>query len=394
MILTTFERLLTPDGQAALAAAFELRPTEASYPACADRLARTFPVDLSRASLDIVLLREKARPKFARAAEMYFTREALEMASGEVIAQHRATRFAAFPTVADLCCGIGGDALGLSAAGRRVVAIDNDALRLRMAEANLAVHGFSGQFACADVLSADLPTFGAAFADPGRRPGGKRTLSTDHYEPPVSALVSRFGAGFPLGVKIAPGVPRDELPRFDAEAEFLTVHGELKECVLWFGPLRTATVRATVLPGGHTITGNPGPAEVGSVGEFVYDPSPAVSRSGLVSVLADTLDARQLDPDIAFLTADTLTPTPFATPYRVEDVLPFHVKRLAAWLRERQIGRVTVLKRGSTVDSDELTAKLKLRGDGHRELILTRFAGKSVVLIGSRNFVACKDESR
>jgi hypothetical protein len=217
---------------------------------------------------------------------------------------------------------------------------------------------------------------------------------TDDYEPPVSALVSRFGAGFPLGVKIAPGVPRDELPRFDAEAEFLAVHGELKECVLWFGPLRTATVRATVLPGGHTLTGEPGPAEVGAIGEYVYDPSPAISRSGLVGVLAETLHARQLDPDIAFLTADTLTPTPFATPYRVEEVLPFHVKKLAARFRELHIGRVTILKRGSTVDSDELTAKLKLRGDGHRELILTRSAGRAVVVVATRNFVAAKDESR
>ena len=394
MTLTTFERLLTPVGQAALAAALELRPTEASYPASADRLAKAFPVDLSRAALDTVLLREKARPKFARAAEMYFSREALEMASGEVVASHRAKRFAAFPTVADLCCGIGGDALALAAAGRRVVGVDTDALRLRMAAANLAVHGLAGRFVCADVLTAELPPFDAAFADPGRRPGGKRTLSTDRYEPPVSALVSRFGPGFPLGVKVAPGVPRDELPRFDAEAEFLAVQGELKECVLWFGPLRTAGVRATVLPGGHSLTGVPGPAAVGPPGAFVYDTSPAVSRSGLVRVLAEALHARQLDPDIALLTADTPTPTPFATPYRVEEVLPFHVKRLTGWLRERGVGRVTVLKRGSTVDSDELTAKLKLRGDGHRELILTRCGGKPAVVVAARNSVADDGASR
>ena len=97
-----------------------------------------------------------------------------------------------------------------------------------------------------------------------------------------------------------------------------------------------------------------------------------MTRAGLVGELGRRLAARQIDPRIAFLTSDTLTPTPFASAYRVEEVLPFQAKRVGEWLKARGVGRVTVVKRGSPVDADELMSKWKLRGDGHRAVILTR----------------------
>jgi hypothetical protein len=316
---------------------------------------------------------------------MFFTREALEMASAEPVARYRAERFAPFGTVADLCCGIGGDAIGLASASLAVVAVDRVPLRVRMAEANLAAYGLGGRFVCADALAADLADCVAAFADPGRRRDGRRTLSLHESEPPVPAVVGRFPTGFPLGVKVAPGFPKGELADFDSAPEFVSLDGELKECVLWFGPLRFAGARATVLPGPHTLAGDPAAAvEVGPVGAYLYDPDPAVTRAGLVGELGRHLPARQIDPRIAFLTSDVLTPTPFASAYRVEEVLPFRVKRVGEWLKARGVGRVTVVKRGSPVDADDLVSKWKLRGDGHRAVILTRAQDRPVAIISER----------
>jgi SAM-dependent methyltransferase len=386
MDLATFDRLLTPEGTSALAAAAALHPTEARYPACVDRLQKHFSAGLARAALDTVLLREKARAKFTRADAMFFTREALEMATGEVVARYRADRFAGFRTVADLCCGIGGDAIGLAQAGCRPVGVDRDPLRVRMAEANLGAYQLSGRFVCADVLADDLPVAGAVFADPARRPGGRRSVSVDDYDPSLGALLGRFTAGHPIGVKVAPAIPRADLRRFDTEAEFISLGGELKECTLWFGPFKTAASRATVLPGPHTIaaTGPQPSADIRLPQNYLYDPDPSVTRAGLVGLLATTLLAAQIDPEIGFLTSDNLESTPFATPYRIDDTLPFHGKRIGEWLRERHVGRVTIVKRGSAVDVDELGSKWKLRGDIHKTVILTRAQGKPVAIIGDR----------
>ncbi len=86
------------------------------------------------------LLRRRAAAKFANAAALYFTREALEQASGATIAAYRARRYQPYGVVADLCCGAGGDALALAQV-THVAAVDRDPLRLAMALANARACG-------------------------------------------------------------------------------------------------------------------------------------------------------------------------------------------------------------------------------------------------------------
>ena len=185
-------------------------------------------------------------------------------------------------------------------------------------------------------------------------------------------------------MEISPGVDLDELRDYDAEIEFISLRGALKEAVLWFGPLKTSRRRATLLPGIFTLEGDaPAPLSIREPGEYIYEPDPAVLRAGLVAVLGMQLGAEQLDPDIAYLTSDRLKPTPFARAWRVVDWFPFGLKRLRAYLRSRGIGRVVVKKRGSPLEPDELIKKLKLSGDGEAWIFLTHLRGKPVVLIAS-----------
>lgn len=383
MDLATLALLLTPTGAAALAAATELAPSEAKYPAHFDRLRKHFPAELARAALDTVMLRAKARAKFTRADAMFFTREALEMATAEPVARYRAERFRDWKCVADLCCGFGSDAIALASAGHEVVAVESNPLLAKMTEANLASHGLAARVRCEDALTVELPDAEAAFADPGRRRGGRRTLSLHECEPPVLALAARFPDRFPLAVKVAPGIPRDEIA--DSNAEFISLHGELKECVLGFGPLRGAETRAVVLPGPHILSGTPDTyGEAGDMGMYLYEPDAAVTRSALVGVLATQLRAKQIDPGISLLTSNQRMVTPFASVYRVEEVLQYQPKRIGEWLKAHGVGRVTLVKRGSLLDAEELLRKWKLRGDEHRDVILTRALGQPVAVIATR----------
>ena len=74
----------------ALAAARDLAPTESSRLPALDALRKRFPADLAAAALETTLLRKRATVKFAKAEEMFFTREALEQATGEAVAAYRA----------------------------------------------------------------------------------------------------------------------------------------------------------------------------------------------------------------------------------------------------------------------------------------------------------------
>jgi THUMP domain-like/RNA cap guanine-N2 methyltransferase len=384
MDLAAFRRLLMTEGQAVLAAAVEFRPSDATFLTCHQRLRKLYPDELVKAALETAILRRKAVGKFSRADRMYFTREGLEQSSGEIVSEYRARRFSRFGRVGDLCCGIGGDLIGLASV-TQVTAVDADPLRLAMADENARAYDRADQvtFVEGDALAVPLVNLESAFADPDRRADGRRHLRLNDYSPPVDALLARFPKNIPLGIKVAPGVPWDDLHPLDAEAEFISVHGELKECCLWFGPMRTSGRRATVLPAGATLAAErpaePEPANPPLA--FLFDPDPAVVRSGLVADLGRLLGARPIDPEIAYLTAENRQATPFARCFEVLEAMPFHARQLGERLRSMNVGNVTITKRGSAVDVDEVRRKWKLTGGESRTVILTRVLGRPFAII-------------
>jgi hypothetical protein len=189
-----------------------------------------------------------------------------------------------------------------------------------------------------------------------------------------------------LGVKVSPGIDREFFPpRGEAEVEFISEGGTLKEAVFWYGPLRSVARRATLLPGGATLAADEGVSGIPIVvpDAVLYEPDPAVIRAGLVEQLARDLGAAKIDREIAYLTADHVVPTPFARAYRVIESFPFGLKRLRARLRALDAGIVTVKKRGSPLDVEAMARQL--RGDGARTLIvvLTQVLGKPWVVVAS-----------
>lgn len=395
--LATLDQLRTDTGVAALGAARALEPSPATLLRDLETLRKLFPPELASAALETVMLRQRARAKFSRADEMFFTREALEQASGERVACHRAERFTADDApVYDACCSIGGDALGLALAGIPVRGIDIDPVRVALAEANLAVYGVAqlAELRVADATMLELPKGATVFFDPARRGAdgrggrhaGKRVWRPEEYQPPLSLIDRWLPRVAGLAVKVAPGIDYDALP-YHCEVELVSVAGEVKEACLWFGRFQRHRRSATVLPASgppatiHAAEGMTVP--VVEPLRFLYEPDGAVIRAHLVEELARQIDAAKIDDEIAFLTADSLQATPFARAFAVREVLPFNLKRLRSRLRELEIGRVVVKKRGSPIDPQVLEQQLRLpRELPHATtLVLTRVRGQPSVIL-------------
>ena len=387
---TVFQQLLYPSGQEVLQAAAALSPRESDFLIHFQSLSRRFPPDLARAALEVAILRREATIKFPFADKVYLTRQALEQASSFEVSSYRAERFRQFPYIADLGCSIGGDTFALAQIAP-TIGLDFDPLRLSMASANMLTLGLSPNTQLIQSnLTFSLPfTAGSIglFFDPARRSGDHRFFSVQQYQPPLS-IIQSWLPDFPsLGVKISPGVDLAELNGYKAELEFISLHGELKEAVLWFGSCKTAFRRATVLPGPYQLVVHLpnrmplAPTRISNPGSLLYEPDPAVIRSGLVTTLAEMLNASQVDPDIAYLTSEVLSPTPFARVWRIEDWFPFQLKRLRTYLRQHHIGHVTVKKRGSPIEPDFLIHQLRLKGDLGCILVLTHLRGEPIVII-------------
>jgi predicted RNA methylase len=376
--LDAFNALLTPRGRQALAEAGEL--AGADPVAAATKLRKTYDAALTSAALTQATLRERARAKFGEdAARMYFTPHGLEQATRKEVAEHRARRLAG-ATVVDACCGIGGDFLALARAGCSVTAVDVDPLTVAVARANAGALGLADRVTVTvgDAAAVRPEAYDVLFADPARRTSRGRTFDPMAYSPPwpvVLDLVSRAGRAC---VKVAPGIPYDFIPE-DAEAEWVSYKGEVKEATLWTGgrPAR----RATLLPGGHTLTATGARAPVGAMGRYIYEPDGAAIRAHLVGEVAELVGGRLLDPLVAYIAADARVDTPWAARYEVEDLMTFSLKKLRAALRERQIGNVTIKKRASALDIERLRADLRLNGEKSAVIILTRIMDKPYALI-------------
>jgi hypothetical protein len=368
----------------------------ASFDAARDvpRLRRTFDREQTAALADMLIARPLARTKFGPHADrMVYSVEAVQQATPWQVAGHRSRRFSTTGTRADLGCGIGGDAMWL---GPRLVGLDLDRDRLAMARHNAAVAGVDLLAVRADLESFPGFTVDEAFADPGRRAAdGRRIFDVERYRPPLSVLLRHWRDQVGgMAVKVHPGVDVGTLPD-EAEVEFVSLDGDLKEACLWLDSLQEhAGTSATVLPSGVSLTGQALAVrpDVGDVGEWLFEPDAAVIRAGLVGDVAAVMDLRAIDPSIAYITGSAPIDSPLLTGYQVTEVMPFNGKRIKAYLRERDVGSVTIKKRGSPIDPQQFRKSLDLSGDERCVVILTRAAGRPVAIIAEEQASAACGE--
>lgn len=387
--------LLSQEGTAALAHASAMLGGGADSVRANARLrANGFSAELAAAAVAQARLRARAEAKFGEFAEqMLFTEDGLQQATRLSVAGLHADRYraAGMRTVADLGCGIGSDAIALSALGVSVSAVEADAVTAAIAAYNLAPfpettvrHGMAED---EDLADAD-----GAFCDPARRVGApgqtRRTFRHEEFSPRldwVFGLANRL----PIGVKLGPGHPHEAIPR-GCTAQWVSVNGSAVELGLWFGPLAGDDSRYSALVigrnGAARIDGDENAAalETGPLERWILDPDPAVIRAKALGGLAKALQAHAISDGIAYLTTDQDTTTPFAQRFEVIEELPLDRKRIRAALRARGVGILEIKKRGADVDPDRLRRELSLRGSEEATLILTRIGGRHRAILAAR----------
>ena len=385
----SFDALLTASG-AALLAAVDTAYDGGNALAVARRFRRGHDPPQVAAALTQIELRRRAIDKLgADAHVMYFTPQGLEQATPRLVAEHRARRVVGLgrSTLLDLGCGIGSDLIAFARSGLSVTGVDKDPVTAAVAAANLAALGLTGSVEVGSAEQQPRHEYDVVFLDPSRRTSAGRTFDPATYSPPWS-FVEEVLSGEAV-VKVAPGIAHRLVPA-GVEAEWVSLDGRLKEAALWSAGADGGGARATVLRSdgsSHSLTGadadaaDPGTAEVRTVGGFVYEPDDAVIRAHLVTSVAGMVDGWLLDPHLAYVSSDRDVATPFARRYAVIETLPFKEKPLRAALRTRDVGPLTIKKRGIQITPETLRSRLALTGSTPATVIVTRTPGSAVVLL-------------
>lgn len=357
-------------------------------------LAQKLRKELSPSRTHLVLqqaeLRQRAREKFSLAGRMFFTPLGLQQSSDEIVAGYKASRFPAAAPLADMCCGIGGDLLAL--AGRsEAVGVERDPIAALLAEANLAATGRSGSVSIEDVADVDVAAYTAWHIDPDRRPLGRRTTRVELHEPGVELIERLLAQNEQAAIKLAPAATFPDAWSERAELEWISRRGSCRQLVAWFGSLASHRGQhsATIVGGDsgdvYTLTGA---ADVEipprAIGRYLMEPDAAVLAAHLNGGLAARHNLGLITPGIAYLTGDDPVDDPALAVFEVTDVLPYHVKRLKALLRERGIGQLEIKKRGVSHDPREVRKMLRVAGDGRATLIVTRVEDAVTAILARR----------
>ncbi len=398
----------SPDGQSLLRS---LPPyDETSVIALQDRLRRDgHDRALVAAALTQQRLRARAVSKFGEFAnDLLFTPDGLEQASRLEVAATHAGRYynASLATVHDLGCGIGSDAVAMSALGVTVQGVDIDPVTAAVADVNLrpwpdsrAREGMAEDF---DPPRDPLRSRVGVWLDPARRIPGrtgrhgriKRVFRLDEIRPTWEFVLQVATAVPATGAKLSPSMPHDAIP-LGTEAQWTSFGGEVLECAVWWGPLayqpgRTARILS---PGASPVEvdermAEPDPpvaASPGSIGAWLYEPDRAVTQAGLLGAVTAATLGSEVEKGLGYVLSEAEVDVPFARRYAVLESMPFSVKTLRAWLTQHGVTGLTIKKRGVRLDDDELRHQLKITrkaGDGAQAtIILTRVAGRQTVIV-------------
>ncbi len=380
-----FAKLFTPEALALLNAIGDLDAKADVLKLVSALRAEGYDPGLVAAVLSQAKLRRRARKKFGDFTDgMLFTEDGLEQASRLQAAALHAGRFrgAGIKQVADLGCGLGAESMAMGAIDLDVRAFEIDEVTAALAVFNLGAFE-NVEVEQADITTLDLSQFEALFFDPARRElDGKGERATRKFDPaqfsPDFNWVLEQARTKPTGIKLGPGHPHEAIAQ-DAEAQWLSIDGDLVELALWFGEVKRPKVAraATVVnsTGRHEIvseTFESEPAEVSQLKQFIFEPDNAIVRSHLIADLANEVGATLISREIAYLTSDEQINSPMMRGFRVLDEMAFDRKKLKAYLRERNIGTLEIKKRGVDVVPEQLRKELSLKGEIAATLILTR----------------------
>ncbi len=390
-----FIGLLSPEGQALLSEVGTLDAKADVLKLVTKLRAAGHSPLLVAAALTQAKLRRRAQAKFGPFADrMLFTEAGFEQASRLTVAALHAGRFrsAGIDDVADLGCGIGAESLALASIDINVHAFEIDEVTAAIATYNLAPFD-NATVQQADVTKLDLDKFGGLFFDPARREldGPARERAARKFDPmafsPSFDFVVEAAAKKPTGIKFGPGHPHEGIPE-QAEAQWVSIGGDLVELGLWFGAVARPNIKRAALlitaTGKHEITSHEvkrQDAELGQLQEFVFEPDNAVIRSHLLGQLASQVEATIFSPEIAYLTSSKQIDSPWLKGYRVLDEMAFDRKKLKAYLKEREIGTLEIKKRGSDIVPEQLRKELAPKGKGAATLIVTRVGDAHRVLV-------------
>ncbi|MCI5601318.1 MAG: class I SAM-dependent methyltransferase [Hallerella porci] len=352
----------------------------------AEMLSKSPWANLRGSILDYIALVPKYRKKFETDAILACDKLALEQSTAADIGRYKAELFEKATSVDDLCCGMGGDSFFLPK-NLSVRGIDLSEERVQMYRFNTRALGSPREALCEDIR--ELKSRGEFFTiDPARRQkDGDNQRNFSELTPTLSEVI-QIARDYKGGMaKLPPGYPANEFPT-DCEIIYLGAKNDCRECLILFGELtkNPGKTRAVYIENSvpkSWVGTSSKELTIGPLSQFLAEPVSVLVRSHLFAEIAqkENADAHLISNGIAYVTSNSPFDASAFHNYRVLGSVPLSTGKVKKLLKEFDIGKITLKKRGVEIVPEAEIKRLSPKGKNEAILFYTRIAGeKSAIL--------------
>ena len=283
--------------------------------------------------------------------------------------------------LADLTGGLGIDCWQFSKVAGAVLYNEMNPALFESAKANLKRLGcdnveFSNICISPDTLPGLLDSFkpDMVFADPARRSEGRKVFLPEDCSPDVLSLQDIvLGRGCRFMIKLSPMADISlMLRKFHCvkELHIVEADGECKELLLLMEPGFTGETTIVTGPLRFALSEEKGAAPVfisavPEPGQLLFEPGPALSKSGAFKLISAKFGLRKLGPDTHLYISEHITPEleGMGKWFEIQEVAPFGKAALRGFASRWPCAGVTA--RALPITSDALLKKMGVKGGGN-----------------------------
>lgn len=350
-------------------------------------------------------LRNRLELRWGKAPNWLLTRDGIEQATHPQVCQWRSQKLGQLQigSIIDIGCGLGFESASFAEHGIQVVAIERDPEVFAIAKINLKgidVRNFDAVEDNAKLYEA-LESADSVFVDPARRDPkaarnisgntGNRVTDPSDWSPSWDWVLQLSKIKPKLVAKVAPGISHEILPS-DCHTYWFAIRGNLVEASVWFAGFGIAPGKSAITINRfgdfEELSSDAAVSEaIGKIEKYVLDPSPAITRSGLVQQLAAKTNAHRIDENLGFLSCNSEpTESGLFTTYEVLESIDFDEQLISQRLKYHKAYDVQIISRGYRGDVELLTKKLKksLVGDKLVCLLLARIQDRTTAILAQR----------
>ncbi|MBC7081091.1 MAG: class I SAM-dependent methyltransferase [Thermoplasmatales archaeon] len=220
---------------------------------------------------------------------IFFDEYGLKYSTPPLIAQYRAKRVKG-NSIADVSCGVGVQLI-FFAKNARVIGIEKDSYRAKMAILNMEINGIKNyeiiEGDCLDKKIVERIDADAIFSDPSRKENEKKRKLNSLEPNPLKVYEIYKKRTDKIAFELPPQISRNEI-LIEGEKEYTSLNFTLNRLALYTNELASCNISAVSLPSEERITDMDEKIEVffsDKIGEFIYEIDVTVVKAGLVSNL-------------------------------------------------------------------------------------------------------------